>query len=112
MSDPTRPDSEVRAWVLAELRNARAAEDRWPALERAHIVSQPYVVLHTRVHLAMLRHALRERDMGEAVGQVVRVVVAGPGSAVGKYPRGNSGRASMGLTETADVPLELARLVR
>lgn len=112
MSDPNRPDSEVRAWVRAELRNARAAENRWQALERAHIVSQPYAVLHTRVHLAMLRHALRERDVREAVGQVVRVVVAGPGSAAGRYPRGNSGRATMGLTETADVPQELARLVR
>jgi hypothetical protein len=60
----------------------------------------------------MLRHALRERDMREAVGQVVRVVVAGPGSAVGRYPRGNSGRVSMGLTETADVSDELAPLVR
>jgi hypothetical protein len=112
VSDPTRPDREVRAWVLAELRNASRAEDRWSALERAHIVSQPYAVLHTRVHLVMLRHALRERDMREAVGQVVRVVVAGPGSAVGRYPRGNSGRVSMGLTETADVSDELAPLVR
>ena len=104
--------TEARRWVRAELARARTASDPWPALERAHIVSQPFALLHTRVHFAMLRRALSEHDRREAVGQVVRAVVAGPGSLAGRYPRGNTGRVNMGLMETAEVPPELAGLVR
>jgi hypothetical protein len=59
----------------------------------------------------MLRHALRVRDGREAVGQLLRIVVAGPGSLVGKYPSGNTGRTTMGLTEVADLPADLAAIL-
>jgi hypothetical protein len=59
----------------------------------------------------MLRHALRVRDGREAVGQLLRIVVAGPGSLVGKYPPGNTGRTTMGLTEVADLPADLAAIL-
>lgn len=45
MSDAEGSASEIRGWVRWELRNAKLGEDRWPALERAHIVSQPFAVL-------------------------------------------------------------------
>ena len=112
MSDGRRiSDAATRRWIRAELAAARQATDGWPALERAHIVSQPYAVLHTRVHLAMLRRAVREHQRSEVLGQVVRVLVAGPGSLAGRYPRGNTGRVGMGLMETAEVPPELAEMV-
>ncbi|MFR9779499.1 DUF3703 domain-containing protein [Micromonospora sp. MS34] len=63
------------------------------AAERGHILSQPWPWRHTVTHAVMLGRALRERDVAEAVGQVVRLAVAGPGSAVGRYPEGNTGRA-------------------
>ena len=103
--------SEVREWLARELANAKRASDPWPILERAHIVSQPWVLPHTRVHWAMLRIALRERDSHEALGQVIRLIVAGPGSLAGKYPVGNTGRTTMGLTEVAVVPDELQALL-
>lgn len=101
-----------RRWVRDELGRARRAADPWPALERAHIVSQPYAALHTRVHLAMLTRALAERSPREIVGQLVRVLVAGPGSLAGRYPRGNTGRVTMGLMETAEVSPDLVALVQ
>ena len=48
----------------------------------------------------MLAVAWRERNRGEAVGQIIRLVVAAPGSALGKYPEGNNGRAAVPLTPT------------
>ncbi|WP_368041445.1 DUF3703 domain-containing protein [Streptomyces lydicus] len=44
----------------------------------------------------MLRLALRDRDVREALGQPLRLAVAGPGSAAGKYPDGNTGRTRAG----------------
>ena len=55
----------------------------------------------------MLAVALRTKDRGEATGQVVRLLVAGPGSLAGRYPPGNTGRTTMGLTENAPVPADI-----
>jgi len=60
----------------------------------------------------MFRRALTDRNEKETLGQVVRIVVAGPGSLAGRYPRGNIGTTAMGLFETADVPPDLAQLER
>lgn len=109
---PRRADAATRTWVQAELASVRTSTDPWIALERAHIVSQPYAVLHTRVHLAMLRRAIADRNRQETLGQVLRIVVAGPGSLTGRYPRGNIGTTAMGLRETTDVPPDLAQLGR
>jgi len=90
-----------------ELATARISADPWSHLERAHILSQPWAWPHTKVHAVMLRQALGDRDVREVMGQLLRLGVAGPGSLVGKYPAGNTGRATMGLMTTADVPADL-----
>ena len=59
----------------------------------------------------MLRLALAERNRREALGQLLRLAVAAPGSAVGRYPVGNTGRADVGLTEPMAVPDDLQALL-
>ncbi|UOT08550.1 DUF3703 domain-containing protein (plasmid) [Rhodococcus opacus] len=101
----------VRSLYQHEMTAAGAAADsaaRWEHLERAHIVSQPYPWLHTRNHVAMFAAALRQHDRREALGQVVRIVVAAPGSALGRYPEGNTGRVAAGLMTPMPVPADLA----
>lgn len=104
--------ARVRAAYQAEMRAARAADDaaeRWRHLERAHILSQPWP--HTRNHIAMFALAVRQRDRREALGQMVRITVAAPGSALGRYPEGNTGRARVGLTQPMPVPEDLAAVL-
>lgn len=59
----------------------------------------------------MFRQALRDRDGHETIGQLIRIVVAGAGSLVGKYPVGNTGRTTMALTEVAAVPPDLDEIL-
>jgi hypothetical protein len=106
-----RIPAEIATLVDSELATARTAGDPWPALERAHLLSQPWVWAHTRVHFAMLRLALTQRDASEMIGQLVRLAIAGPGSLAGKYPAGNTGRTTMGLTETAPLPPDVAEVL-
>jgi hypothetical protein len=96
---------------LAASRTASTSEARWNALERAHILSQPWAWPHTKTHAVMLAVAWRERNRAEAMGQLIRLVVAAPGSALGKYPEGNSGRAAVPLTQPMPVPADLAALL-
>ena len=84
---------------------------RWRAAERAHILSQPWPSAHTGTHAVMLRLALRDRDVREILGQLVRLAVTAPGSATGKYPDGNTGRTRAGLTTPMPVPDDLAALL-
>lgn len=89
---------------------ARRAGDRpgeWHHLERAHILSQPMPVPHLRTHAAMLGAAVRRRDRREVVGQMLRLVVAGPGSLSGRYPVGNTGGADVSALQPMPVPDDL-----
>ena len=104
----------ARARYFDEMRAAATVADpdrRWTHLERAHILSQPDPWLHTRNHVAMLALAVRQRDRREAFGQVVRIIVAAPGSWSGHYPEGNTGRARVGLRQPMPTPPDLNALL-
>jgi hypothetical protein len=79
----------------------------WKHLERAHILSQPMVVPHLRTHVAMLGAGLRRHDRREVVGQLLRLVVAGPGSLTGRYPVGNTGGADVSALAPMPIPEDL-----
>jgi hypothetical protein len=109
-----RMPADVRAAFDVELSAARTAADTarfWRAAERAHILSQPWPGPHTYAHAVMLRRALKEHDRIEAIGQLVRLLVAGPGSALGRYPEGNTGRARVKLTQSMPMPDDLAAIL-
>lgn len=112
MPSPMPP--AVRAAFEAELRQARTATDldtMWTALERAHILSQSWAWPHTRAHWHMFVLALKCRDRKEAWGQVVRLLVGGPGSLMGRAPEGNTGRTRVGLMTVMPVPDDLAAIL-
>jgi len=48
---------------------------------------------HVGIHLRMLRLAIVRRDRQEVAGQLLRTVMAGPGSYSGQVPLGDTGRA-------------------
>ncbi|WP_406278111.1 DUF3703 domain-containing protein [Nocardia sp. NBC_00881] len=96
---------------MAAAKFAGAADQRWAHLERAHILSQPDPWLHTRNHVAMFVLAVQQRDRREALGQVIRIVVAAPGSLAGRHPEGNTGRARVSRRQPMPTPPDLAALL-
>ena len=113
-----RDPAAVRAAWRAETAATRAARragdpaEQWRRLERAHILSQPLVVAHIRTHADMLSFAVRHRDRHEVVGQIVRLAVAAPGTALRRYPLGNTGGADVSAVMPMDVPADLLRLLQ
>jgi hypothetical protein len=105
---------EVWSGEMSVARAARSREDvraEWAHLERAHIVSQPMAGPHVRIHAAMLGAALRRRNLREFVGQVFRLVVAGPGSLTERYPVGNTGGADVSAFKPMPIPEDLRDLL-
>ena len=95
---------------LADYRAARNGNDpakAWIALERAHILSQPYLVLHLANHWEMLKLAAAERDVKEVVGQIARLALAPLGSLTGRTPVGNTGRSDVSAFKSMPIPEDL-----
>jgi hypothetical protein len=59
----------------------------------------------------MLHYAVRHRDRREILGQVVRTLVAAPGSATRLYPLGNTGGADVSATAPMPIPDDLAGIL-
>jgi len=109
---PRNPAAIRQAWSdeRRTARQARAAGDtgtEWRHLERAHILSQPLVVAHVRTHVAMLSFGIRNRDRHEVTGQLIRLLVAGPGTLLGRYPLGNTGGAGVNAVQPMNIPADL-----
>ena len=109
--------SAVRAAYRDEIDSGRVAAHAgdvtaaWSHFERAHVLAQPFPVAHVGSHVAQLVLGWRTRDRTEVVGQVIRILVAGPASMVGRIPAGNDGRARTPLRVTAPVPADLAAVL-
>ncbi len=114
---PVQPASSIPDLVDAELARHRAAAragdvgGAWWALERAHILSQPKLPLHLRVHWAMLGYAVRSHDPREIAGQVARLALAPLGAITGRIPVGNTGRSSVSAFRPMPIPDDLRSVV-
>lgn len=108
----------LRSALAAELAAARAAAARgaraeaWTHLERAHVLSQPFGLAHTRVHWRMLCVAVRARDATELIGQLPRLLLAAPATWLGRAPQGNTGGARVAMERPMPIPPDLAALLR
>ena len=114
--DASRHSVLRAAWSdeRAAARLARARGDvagEWKHLERAHILSQPMAGPHVRTHLAILAYGVRRRAPREVVGQLGRLVVAGPGSWTGRYPVGNTGGADVSAFQPMPIPEDLRSIL-
>ena len=106
----------IHPHVERELRAAARHEARgefssaFECLERAHVLGQASTVEHVRVHLAMLRWALRQGVAAEAAGQAWRVL----GAALKTWlwvPVGNTGGANVSATRPMPVPPDLQAIL-
>ncbi len=100
--------------VEHELGVAKLAPDaasQFAHLERAHILSQYSTRDHVAVHMRMLRWAVRERDVREVAGQVVRIVGAATKTAIGLIPVGNTGGSNVSAIKPMPLPDDLAEII-
>ena len=77
-------------------------------LERAHILGQTSTVAHVRVHWHMFIWGIRQRDIRECLGQLLRIVGASIGAALGLVPQGNTGGTNVNPFKPMPIPPELA----
>ncbi|MEO8102957.1 MAG: DUF3703 domain-containing protein [Betaproteobacteria bacterium] len=80
-------------------------------LERAHVIGQAHVVPHVISHWLMLNVEIARRRPVAALGQIVRIVLGGLGSAVGKVPTGNTGGSDISMFKRLPIAPELQGVI-
>lgn len=109
---------KLRGYFETELGKASEAEREgdlpraWRHLERAHVLSQAHAGPHVRVHGRMFTFGWRRRNARELLGQLARILVAAPGSWLGRAPLGNTGGADVGILVPMPIPEDLQALLR
>jgi hypothetical protein len=98
MPQPVRRRLRIELDRAARERRGGGFDRAWSSLEDAHVLSQPWALDHVSVHATMIRRAWHEHDRVEIRGQLIRLLVAGPGSFLTRYPVGNTGRARVPAT--------------
>lgn len=110
--------SELRSFLDSEIsayQNSIYALDyqaAWNHLEKAHIISQPYALAHIYVHILMIQFAWNQKNFKEILGQIPRILLAGPGSLLGLAPKGNTGGANVGIFTPMQIPEDLDREIK
>ena len=80
-------------------------------LERAHVLSRHSTREHICVHWRMLLWAVRQRDVKEIAGQILRLVAAATITGLGLVPSGNTGGARISPFRAMAIPSDLAPLL-
>ncbi|PKP86378.1 MAG: hypothetical protein CVT78_13865 [Alphaproteobacteria bacterium HGW-Alphaproteobacteria-17] len=102
---------EAEMAAYRERHGAADVASAWRALERAHILSQPFLVQHLASHWHMFSFAVALRDWREAAGQLFRLALVPLGSLTGRLPVGNTGRARVSAFRPMPMPSDLAALL-
>lgn len=108
----------IAPYVNVELEKARQAsfsglaKQEFEHLERAHVLGQESTRWHVKVHVLMLLWALRNRSVGEALGQLFRIVGAATKTAVGWVPQGNTGGANVSPFKKMPIAPDLSVSIR
>lgn len=84
----------------------------WYHLERAHILGQAWPFEHSYTHWLMLKFGWKTRDMKEVLGQILRLLIGGTKSFLGKVPTGNTGGANVSPLRSMRLPSDLRELLK
>jgi hypothetical protein len=107
----------IKGHVSFEMESARSAEAQGNVqlafyhLERAHILGQCSTRLHVLTHYKMLRWGIRQRRLGEVIGQLWRIFGATIATAIGLVPAGNTGGTNVSGFRSMPIPEELQAII-
>ena len=79
--------------------------------ERAHILGQSNVLLHTYSHICMLKIGFAKKDFKEILGQLLRIPSGFLGSMIGFYPEGNTGGSNISAFKKLKIPEDLEKIL-
>jgi hypothetical protein len=108
---------DLKEFYINELNQYRSAmvdgdlTKAWYHLEHSHILGQSYPIEHTYTHWLMLKFGVRQKNLKEVVGQLIRLLVGGWKSFIDRVPLGNTGGSNVPPLKKMDLPSDLAHVL-
>ncbi|KHT56346.1 hypothetical protein RJ43_05440 [Alteromonas macleodii] len=81
-------------------------------LENAHVLGQASTRLHVKVHVQMLLWAVKQGNIGEFFGQLLRIVGAATKTIFGLVPHGNTGGANVSPFKAMPIKPNLNTIIK
>lgn len=113
----TRFSESIRPYVQQEVeqsRQYRAMGDinkEFEYLENAHVIGQESTYYHVYAHWKMLQWGIRNRNVKEVLGQLLRIVGAAAMTAIGLVPHGNTGGSNVNPFQRMPIQPRLATII-
>ena len=85
--------------------------DSFIYLENAHVLGQESTYWHVKVHYLMLRWAIKQRDINEVIGQIIRIIGAALLTAIKGVPTGNTGGSNVSPVKVMPIQPEHAEII-
>ena len=108
----------IRPYVEEELALARNEQnygnkaEAFAHLENAHVLGQASTRLHVKVHVQMLLWAVKQGNIGEFFGQLLRIVGAATKTVFGLVPHGNTGGANVSPFKAMPIKPDLNTIIK
>lgn len=106
-----RPYVDIEVSAAQQAQEAGKPAEAFNHLERAHILGQASTVEHVRVHWLMFLWGVRQKDLRECLGQVMRIIGALTKTALGWIPEGNTGGSNISPFKPLPIRADLAEKI-
>jgi hypothetical protein len=93
---------------LAAASSSNSAAEQFAHLERAHVLGQTSTYWHLVTHARMAQWAIRNRSVGELLGQLTRILGAAVATPLGWVPIGNTGGSNVSPFKPMPISADLA----
>ena len=111
----SRYSKHIKPFVDTELLQAAKLDNQpqlaFACLERAHVLGQASTHEHVRVHWHMFQWAIRQGNVKEQVGQLMRIIGAVTKTVFGLVPEGNTGGSNVSPFRRMPISSELRQKI-
>lgn len=106
-------DVEAEIALAKKLEIADNSTESFHHLENAHVLGQESTWWHVKVHFLMFLWAIRQRDVKEGFGQIIRILGAATKTAIGLVPAGNTGGSNISPFKKLPIkPIHQAAIIK
>ena len=110
-SDSIKPYVQQEVEQSQQYREAGDIIKEFEFLENAHVIGQESTYYHVYAHWKMLQWGVRNRNINEILGQLLRIVGAATITAIGLVPHGNTGGSNVSPFQGMPIQPRLATII-
>jgi len=103
----------VKAELLKASQNQQSKDyaKAFTHLENAHVLGQASTYWHVKVHCLMMLWGIRQQDVTETFGQLIRIIGAAALTAINGVPVGNTGGSNVSPMKSMPISPEHAAII-